>query len=374
MAKTKAVDESLSLIEKAQRGLLKRLQKMVDDGASKADLDKVAGNAAGGNSNKPGYLQRIKDAEGRAIDFFTRQKRTKTGQPIRSVKRVDDNFGRRTGREFGSKKDTGYKVKRGAARAIVYGTPIVGLSKSGNALSKAEQAKKSAADNAATSTVKPKQKSKAEKEKAILESYKKGDKIRANRAASSSKKGKGKLFPKFRPFGGVLARALLGDDEKFGGERGAIDFIRTKKKKTTKTPTSEKRKSDKEAILKAQKRQDKNLAASAKAKIRKKVEDDAAKRKVKGINMGGMMKKKGYAKGGMAKKGYAKGGPAKKNMGGSMKKKGYAMGGMTKKGYANGGMAKKGYANGGSAKKTATRGKARGVGAATRGFGKAMKK
>ncbi len=44
---------------------------------------------------------------------------------------------------------------------------------------------------------------------------------------------KGFLFgkgAKFRPFGGVLARALLGDDEKFGGERGLIDFVRTKKK------------------------------------------------------------------------------------------------------------------------------------------------
>ena len=35
---------------------------------------------------------------------------------------------------------------------------------------------------------------------------------------------------KFRPFGGVIARALLGDDEKFGGERGMIDFLRNKKK------------------------------------------------------------------------------------------------------------------------------------------------
>ena len=60
--------------------------------------------------------------------------------------------------------------------------------------------------------------------------------------------------------------------------------------------------------------------------------------------------------------------------GGAAKKKGYAKGGMTKKGYANGGMAKKGYANGGAAKKTASRGKARGVGAATRGYGRAMKK
>ena len=46
--------------------------------------------------------------------------------------------------------------------------------------------------------------------------------------------------------------------------------------------------------------------------------------------------------------------------GGAMKKKGYAMGGMTKKGMAKGGSVRK-----------AT--KPRGVGAALRGFGKAMK-
>jgi hypothetical protein len=115
-------------------------------------------------------------------------------------------------------------------------------------------------------------------------------------ATTGKGKGKGKLFPKFRPFGGVIARALLGDDEKFGGERGMIDFIRTKKKK----PASKE--------------------------------------------------------------------PVKKNMGGMMKKKGYAMGGMTKKGYANGGPAKKT-----TAKKTASRGKARGVGAAKRGYGKTMR-
>jgi len=55
---------------------------------------------------------------------------------------------------------------------------------------------------------------------------------------SSTKKSSSKNRPaifgkdaKFRPLGGVLARALLGDDEKFGGERGLIDFVRTKKKK-----------------------------------------------------------------------------------------------------------------------------------------------
>ena len=35
-----------------------------------------------------------------------------------------------------------------------------------------------------------------------------------------------KVLPGVRPFGGKIARALLGDDEAFGGDRGAIDFIR----------------------------------------------------------------------------------------------------------------------------------------------------
>ena len=132
-----------------------------------------------------------------------------------------------------------------------------------------------------------------------------GNKVTTKTKATTTTagKGKGKLFKKFRPFGGVIARALLGDDEKFGGERGMIDFIRTKKKKKP---------------------------------VKK--------------NMGGMMKKKGYADGG------------------AMKKKGYAMGGMAKKGYANGGPAKKT-----TAKKTSSRGKARGVGAATRGYGATMR-
>jgi hypothetical protein len=69
---------------------------------------------------------------------------------------------------------------------------------------------------------------------------------------------------------------------------------------------------------------------------------------------GGMMKSKGYAKGGMMKsKGYAKGG--------AMKKKGYANGGAVKK---------KGMAKGGSVRKAT---KPRGVGAALRGYGRAMK-
>ena len=36
-----------------------------------------------------------------------------------------------------------------------------------------------------------------------------------------------KVLPGFRPFGGKIAKALLGEDEAFGGDRGAIDFIRS---------------------------------------------------------------------------------------------------------------------------------------------------
>jgi len=169
-------------------------------------------------------------------------------------------------------------------------------------------------------------------------------------SSSSTKKKRGILFgkdAKFRPFGGVLARALLGEDEKFGGDRGAIDFIRPKKK-----------------------------------------------------NMGGMMKKKGYSTGGAA--GLS---PAQQNMLRSAQQhaantgqnpaelqrltaqhgdlnaaKNKAMaeakkdrrrsgrrGGMPKM-QGGGMMAKKGYAKGGAVRK-----KARGVGAAKRGFGKAMR-
>jgi len=88
---------------------------------------------------------------------------------------------------------------------------------------------------------------------------------------------------------------------------------------------------------------------------------------------GGMMKSKmsskGGAKGGRMPGGMKNGGMAKKT------KKGYALGGMTKKGMAKGGaMTKKGMAKGGTNKKRAVSRKPRGVGAALRGFGKALKK
>ena len=146
-----------------------------------------------------------------------------------------------------------------------------------------------------------------------------GNKVTTKTKATTTTagKGKGKLFKKFRPFGGVIARALLGDDEKFGGERGMIDFIRLKKKQD-KTPTET-------AKMKVMAAAQKKLKAAE-----KKAAADVAKAK---------QKAKGLKNGGMAKKGYANGGPAKKT----------------------------------TAKKTSSRGKARGVGAATRGYGATMR-
>ena len=39
-------------------------------------------------------------------------------------------------------------------------------------------------------------------------------------------RGRQKVLPGFRPFGGVIAKALLGKDEAFGGDKGLIDFVR----------------------------------------------------------------------------------------------------------------------------------------------------
>jgi len=161
---------------------------------------------------------------------------------------------------------------------------------------------------------------------------------------------------------GGIRKFLLGADGKFGGARGAIDFLP--------------------------------------GKSRKKKEDKPVKRMGGGM-MKSKMASKGGARGGMKKKGYANGGlamtkvngksvpafaadgkgandlaPTRRNMGGMMKSKGMSKGGaMKKKGYANGGavrskMASKGGKRGGASRKPT---KPRGVGVAKRGFGKAMR-
>ena len=108
----------------------------------------------------------------------------------------------------------------------------------------------------------------------------------ANELAAYNKRG-GKARGPLNRLGQKAKKVLLGKDKKFGGDKGAIDFIRKPKKKAG----------------------------------------------------GGMMKTKGYKSGGMMKtKGY--------KSGGMMKTKGYRSGGMASKGNRNGGAVNKRKATG----------------------------
>ncbi len=129
---------------------------------------------------------------------------------------------------------------------------------------------------------------------------------------------------------GGLRKFLLGDDGKFGGARGAIDFLP--------------------------------------GKSRKKKEDKPVK-KMGGGMMRSKMSSKGGARGGRNPMGMKNGGFPDLNKDGKVTQADVLQGrGVVKK--KAGGMAKKGYANGGAVRKTT---KPRGVGAATRGYGKAMR-
>ena len=178
---------------------------------------------------------------------------------------------------------------------------------------------------------------------------------------------------------GFLRRVLLGKDGKFGGSRGAIDFLpgKSRKKKEDKPVNKMGGGMMKSKMSsKGGKRGGMSNGGLAMTKVNGKsvpafaadgkgANDLAPTRR----NMGGMMKSKGMSKGGaMKSKGMSKGGV--------MKPKGMSKGGaMKKKGYANGGavrskMASKGGKRGGVSRKAT---KPRGVGVAKRGFGKAMR-
>ena len=186
---------------------------------------------------------------------------------------------------------------------------------------------------------------------------------------SSTKKSSSKNRPaifgkdaKFRPLGGVLARALLGDDEKFGGERGLIDFVRTKKKKPVKKNLG--------GMMKAKgsRAQSRATLSPAQRRLLNSVQGREGTRQATSV-IQDLSDKYGYApgkragaKGGMGKGKRAKP-PGMRAGGMSMKSK------MASKGGKMGGKVPPGYKNGGSV----GRKKARGVGAAKRGFGRAMR-
>jgi len=245
-------------------------------------------------------------------------------------------------------------------------------------------------------------------------SKKSSDKKSESTSKSTTKK-RGAVFgknAKFRPFGGVLARALLGDDEKFGGERGLIDFVRTKKKPVKKNQggmmkakgysrggvTGKKR-----TVSRAAPREEKlaagRLAAAARASRNTRMGgkeagpsrarsgagtgrsiselSDAQKNLLRSVQSTGkkqstsviddLTKKYGNLAARKQRQNLKKKAPRPPGMragGMSMKSK------MASKGGKMGGMIPPGYKNGGSVGRKKT---ARGVGAAKRGFGKAMR-
>jgi hypothetical protein len=190
---------------------------------------------------------------------------------------------------------------------------------------------------------------------------------------------------------GPIRKFLLGEDGKFGGKRGAIDFLPGKSRPGRQggSPTSP-------ASAKGRKIVSKAGGGMMKSKMASKGGARGGKRVPPGMMGGGMMKSKMSAKGGAkgGKKmapGYKMGGSAKKfpdltgdgkvtqkdilkgrgvpgfsEGGGAKKSKGYAKGGKVMKSK----MATKG---GASKKKTTRRGKPRGVGVALRGYGKALR-
>ena len=193
---------------------------------------------------------------------------------------------------------------------------------------------------------------------------------------------------------GGLRKFLLGKDGKFGGARGAIDFLpgKSRKKKGSSTSDSSKSSSPKATVTGrdsgVRKDGGRNVGSgdTLRANVTKEqlqrtgltlnkylnfMDDNNGKRPPNALMLskvknGGMMKSKGMSKGGaMKSKGMSKGGAMKSkgmSKGGAMKKKGYAMGGAVRSK-----MASKGGKRGGASSKP------RGVGAATRGYGKAMR-
>ena len=230
----KAAKEALDVVDDVTKGFLERAKDAIKSGIDKGVVAPIVNAVKAGEKT-------VKAADKKLIDIVTRQQRTGRGQAVRRGRTGPD--GKKLGDKFQGPADIA--TKRGVARAGVYGGAATGVAVAGDKVKKptkreqAAEARKAAQEKSddqidgLTAALKKKEAKKARlaKNKADLA------KVNATNPGAPKKgkgKGKGKLFPKFRPFGGVIARALLGDDEKFGGERGMIDFIRTKKKKPVK--------------------------------------------------------------------------------------------------------------------------------------------
>ena len=281
-AKVKLAKKGLKATDSALKAFLSKAKDALKSGVNKGVVGPIVASVKAGTRT-------VKAADKKLIDVVTRQKRTKGGFiPA----------GRRGATA----------VKRGIARTGVYGGGAAGVAIAGDAVKKPKgKTKKELAEEKRIAAQK---KSDADAAAAADATKRKAGKDIPDPLAAAIKRRKkddDRVLPGIRPFGGVIAKALLGKDEKFGGDKGLIDFLRPSKWGKGKG-----------------KGKGKGITFTATPAV-------AAKR-----NMGGMMKKK-----------EAPSRPA---------------------GYMNGGMANKTSAN-----KTSARSKPKGVGAATGGYGKAMR-
>jgi len=174
-----------------------------------------------------------------------------------------------------------------------------------------------------------------------------------------------RLAPKKKKVGG-LRKFLLGEDGKFGGKRGAIDFLPGKSRpgRQGSSPTSP-------ASAKGRKIVSKAMGGMMKSKMSAKGGAKGGKKIPPGMKVGGMANKKFpdlTGDGKVTQKDILKGRgvPGFSEGGGAKKSRGYAKGGKVMKSK----MATKG---GAPKKKTTRRSKPRGVGVALRGYGKALR-
>ena len=154
----------------------------------------------------------------------------------KGAKVVEGTTTRNLGKGYGLKDPkTGKMLTKAQREAVVKsgrirgGTAVVGAGVAGGTAKVLSDANKRAQKEKERKAKEAKEakEAKAAKEKAAKEA-------KAKRDAKKPKKKQRLIFgkgAKIRPFGGVLARALLGEDEDFGKERGAIDFIRRRKPK-----------------------------------------------------------------------------------------------------------------------------------------------
>ena len=218
-------------IRKKLEALVKKAQEALKGGVSEKIVKGATATVRGGVRTPAA----IKNAERKLFDAITRTKRYKSGQHA--------NVGKGGGWVPGKKGlgDPVHLAKQVTARAAVYGSLGTGAYKAGESI--AEDARNKAAEIAKAEAEEREKRrgedAKAAYDQAMIDREKRKaarEKAAARKTngngetTSTTRKGGGKkdgrVLPGIRPFGGAIAKVLLGKDEKFGGDKGLIDFLR----------------------------------------------------------------------------------------------------------------------------------------------------